>query len=119
MPLLFAVLMAMAVNPSLLLIPPAEAATFSVDDLKTIAVADAEYYHLNTEKFLKVVGCESNWDTKAVGSLGELGLVQILPSAHKDISKEDMLNPYFSLHWMAKQWSLGRQRMWSCFSLSS
>lgn len=116
MPLLFALLLSIS-NPSLIQIPRVEAQVLTTDDLKTIATADAVRYGLNTEHFLKVVNCESGWNPSVVNSIGATGIVQILPRAHPDITREQMLDPIWSLNFAAEQWSLNHQTMWECWQI--
>jgi hypothetical protein len=59
--------------------------------------------------------CESGLRANAIGDGGtSLGIAQIHLSSHPDISKAEALDPYFSIHWAARQFALGRQSMWTC-----
>ena len=103
------------------LIPTAEAAQLTKSDLVAIATSTAERYGLTkkqTKIFLDVVSCESGWDVEATGKLGERGLVQIYPKYHPAITKEEMLDPYFSLDFLAKN-LFKHPSWWTCFSLVS
>lgn len=99
--------------------PSVQAADFSKDDLKTIAVAVAHQHKLDVDRFLKTIECESAWNTKAVSKTGDYGLVQMNAKAHPDISRERMYDPLFSLEWMAEQWNANHQRWWVCYQLTS
>lgn len=101
---------------SVLFAMPTHAATLNIDDLKTIAVAEAVDHDLNVERFLKVIECESGWDTRIISKTGDYGLVQINAKSWPAITKSEMYDPYFSLHFMAEQWSLGNARAWVCFN---
>lgn len=95
---------------------PAHAANLNVDELKTLATAEAVDHDLDPKLFLAVVGCESNWDTLALGDNGHShGLVQIFSPAHPDITVAEANSPYFSLHYMAEEWSKGDARRWTCW----
>ena len=92
----------------------------TVSDLQAIATSSAAKYHLTkrqTKQMLATITCESGWDINAVGGMGEIGLVQIYPPAHKDITEEQMKDPYFSLDFIAKNFSVGNQKIWSCWRL--
>lgn len=45
------------------------------------------------------------------------GLSQIHLPAHPTITKEQALNPIFSLDWMTDQFAAGNENMWSCTRL--
>lgn len=100
--------------------PSAHASDLSVDDLKTIATAEAAAHNLDTTRFLKVIDCESHWDATTVGDGGRsFGLVQIFLPAHPEITKAQALDAYWALNWAAEQWALHHEAMWSCFKLTS
>lgn len=116
--LLFANIASPALSPQI-----AEAATLSptleVSDLQNIALHDAQEYDLTpaqTDRMMKVIQCESGWDVTATGRLGERGLAQIYPAKHPDISEAQMLDPYFSLDYIAKN-LYQHPSWWSCFGL--
>ncbi len=101
---------------SVLFAIPAHAATLNVDELKTLATAEAVDHNLNVNHFLATIGCESGFVADDVGDNGtSFGIVQIHLIAHPDISKSDALNPYFALHWMAEQWSNNNAKIWTCY----
>lgn len=98
------------------------------------AVQMADEYGLNTEHFLATIRCESGWDNvqskhlqrqklpKGYVSQGDplreqsFGVVQInLPS--NDVTLEQALDPYWSVKFMAREWSKGKHRKWSCWKL--
>lgn len=83
--------------------------------LVDFASTTAVQHHQDPVLFQKVVSCESGWDYKAVGGLGEVGIVQIYPIKHPGISKDQMLDPLWSLNWMAQQWEDMHQAWWSCW----
>lgn len=93
----------------------AAAAELSKADLMMIASSTASLYHLNQEHFLAVINCESHWEITAVGDKGlSHGLAQIYGPAHKEVTLEMSNDPFFSIAWMAKMWSEGKQNLWSC-----
>lgn len=98
--------------------PPVQASDLTKDDLRAVAVMIAIKYELDPARFVKVVECESSFNRDAIGALGEIGLVQIYPKYHPTITREQMLNPVWSMEWMAKQWKAGHQSWWSCYGLT-
>lgn len=100
-------------------IPHVEAATLSKDELQAIAMADATAYHLTAEqmrRMLATITCESSWDINALSSTGDIGIVQISPKYWPQISGMEMLNPLFSLDFMAHQFELGHEHYWVCYN---
>lgn len=109
-------------TPSILSIPVqrVEAAELSIPELKAIATSSAARYKLSPaqeRKMLATITCESNWDVNAASLTGDYGIVQIHEKAHPEIMRAQMLDPYFALDWMAHEWSLGHQKLWSCYTL--
>lgn len=95
-------------------------------------MANATAYHLSNEdikEMLATIECESHWNIHSIGDGGNsYGLVQIYLPAHAEpmknkegkvvlsaVSGVEALNPFFSLEWMAKAFSLGKQHMWTCW----
>lgn len=97
-------------------LPKVEAATLTKDELIAMAMANATAYHLNAAHFVATIECESHFNVDAVGDHGQsYGIVQIYLLAHKDITGVEALDPFFALDWMAKQWSLHKEYMWTCY----
>lgn len=92
-----------------------EAAPIEIHDvtLQEKAVNIATAFGISTSTFSNIIQGESNWDNNAVGKLGELGLFQILPSAHPDLTKEQMLDIDFELNWAANEIKQGREWQWT------
>ncbi len=102
-----------AVAPSL---PVAHAATLTPQDLQVLATNIAQYHHLNVDHFINTINCESGFDPNIIGDQGRsYGIAQIFLPAHTDISKEQALDPTFSLQWMAGQWENNKASLWSCW----
>lgn len=99
--------------------PPVHASELTKEDLRAVAVMVALKYDLDPVRFVKVIECESSFNRNAVGALGEIGIVQIYPKYHPTVTREQMLNPAWSMEWMAKQWKAGHQRWWSCYALTA
>lgn len=76
----------------------------------------SDMYHVSSATMADIVACESNASTTIVGDNGDsFGLVQIDLKYHPDISKEQALDPDFSLNFLASKLSLGEGHLWSCF----
>jgi len=74
---------------------------------------------------LSVIDCETagTWRQdiqsghyQSYGQELSFGVAQIHLPSHPTITKEQAINPLFSLNWMAEQWSQGNQWMWSCYN---
>lgn len=111
MPLILAVLFSVNLTPSVLTVP--------VETPQDMAVRIATEHHLSVKRFLKVIDCESKWDTTAVGDHGtSFGLVQ-LHNVKRDwgLTKEDAFDPETALETMASAWDRNEQSRWSCWNL--
>lgn len=84
----------------------------------TFASSVAEAQGLNKDHFLATLKCESRFDWKAVGDGGHsIGVAQIHANSHPDITYEQMLDPYWSILWMAKEWRNDRAWQWTCWRI--
>ncbi len=121
---LLSVMMATS-SPSILsvplewLVPKVEASekVWTVEEMKSLAIKEAKAHHLNTKRFLAVINCESGWSATSTGAFGELGIAHIYPKYHPELTKEEMLDPTFSISWMASQWDLGHHEWWTCWRM--
>lgn len=60
--------------------------------------------------------CESQMNPHAIGDHGHsFGLAQIYLPAHPTISKADALDPEFAIRFMASQFAIHRERLWTCW----
>jgi hypothetical protein len=119
LPLIVSLMLLPTFNPSVLAPQITEAAPLSVSDFQNIALADAQEYNLTaaqTDMMMKVISCESGWVATSTGKLGERGLAQIYPKEHPEITQAQMLDPYFSLDFIAKNLYL-HTSWWSCYAL--
>jgi hypothetical protein len=88
---------------------------------KTISVNErideiAPLFGVSATVMKKVVACESNFDTHAVGDGGKsIGLVQINLSAHKDITRAEAEDPDFALSYLADNLAKGNANIWTCY----
>lgn len=96
-------------------------------DFKDYAQLIAEEHGLNAEKFKAVITCESRWQP-GVRSLYILkngkqenswGLVQINlddpPTGKGTVTKEQAIEPYWAIRYMAEMWDKGLEKRWSCY----
>ena len=54
-------------------------------------------YHLDPMVVMDVIRTESNYNTNAVGTKGELGLMQLLPSSFPEYTSKQLLNPKLNI----------------------
>lgn len=113
-------LMMTSFEPSVLTIPIEPIDTkVTQQDLYAIASSSAERYGLTEQQNLRlhrVVGCESGWVATSTGKLGERGLAQIYPKYHPEITEAQMIDPYFSLDFLARN-LYKHTSWWSCYDL--
>ena len=108
--------------PALAVVLPQAETLYTKQEMVRIATETALRYGLNVEKFLKVVGCESdNWKQKARGDYRNgvptsFGLAQFHhPVRDWGMTIEQADDPVYALERMAKAWSQGKQGKWSCY----
>lgn len=76
----------------------------------------ASEFGVSETQMAQTIQCESQGFSGAIGDHGmSYGIAQIHLPAHPDISKEEALNKEWSIRWMAQQFSLNKQQMWSCW----
>lgn len=63
----------------------------------------------------EVIRCESGFNKLAVGKQGERGLVQILPTAHPQVTPEQAFNADFSVKFITDGFRQGHQNWWVCY----
>lgn len=89
---------------------------YTVENAPVIIEAYAVRYGIEAAPLVATLSCESHMRADAVGDKGQsFGLAQIHLPAHKDITKEEALNPFFAIDWSAREFSLGHQSLWSCY----
>lgn len=86
---------------------------------KTTAMLIDEYattYKVSAAVMHKVIKCESNYNSKAVGDGGKsFGLVQIHLPSHPTITKAQAYNKEFAIKFLAQKLSTKQGRMWTCY----
>ena len=79
---------------------------------------------LNVGEFMATLECEASFRNVQSGHPNHngpngredsWGVVQIHLPSHLDITREQALQPFWSLNWMAEQWVKGNKRIWSCW----
>lgn len=76
-------------------------------------------YPKRAERMIEVIDCESDFNPEAVGDNGtSFGLAQIHRPAHPQYSLENIKDPKWAIDFMNEQWEAGRERMWSCYSMT-
>lgn len=115
LPFWVTVAMFTAASP-VLSVPIVQASPLTTQDLQVLATDIAVYHHLNVDHFIKTINCESGFDPDIVGDQGHsFGIAQIFLPAHKDITKEQALDPTWALQWMGEQWENDNAKIWSCW----
>lgn len=109
----------------ILSVPTVEAAVYIPDFESTTTTATyirhaALEFGADPDSLLATLTCESDLDIHAVGdSNSSFGISQIHLPAHPEISKEQALDPEWSIDWAARMFAQGRQSMWTCYNMKS
>ena len=77
----------------------------------------AYQYKVSPKKMLKVMKCESNLNPNAELHTkweDSIGISQINLKAHKDVTLEQAKDPEFAATFMAKEFSKGNSKIWTC-----
>lgn len=91
------------------------------DPLRLYAKLMADRYGVSFEEMNITIDGESDWQPEADNpddsDGGSWGIVQINigKDAHPEITKEQALNPYFSIEFMAKEFANGNAWKWTCW----
>ena len=88
------------------------------NDINMLVTTYAFIYNVDEVQMHKMIHCESTHNPKAVNINKweeSYGLVQINLKAHTNVSKEQALDPDFSVRFLARNLSEGKGRMWSCY----
>lgn len=88
-----------------------------VKTIPSIIRQQAFKYSVSEKLMTDIIMCESSMNPNAVGDNGHSrGLVQIYDSFHPNVTHEQAFNEEFAVEFLAKNLSLGKGKMWSCFS---
>lgn len=79
----------------------------------------ASQYGVSAENMRKTIHCESSMLPTAKGDFRNgkptsFGLSQIHLPAHPEITEEQAYNPVFAVEFMAKEFSEGNSKIWTC-----
>ncbi len=79
----------------------------------------ANRYGVDGDKLLATINCESQFNPQAVGDNGtSFGVAQFHnPVTDWGFSIKSALDPDFATKEMARAWSKGQQRRWSCYKI--
>ena len=91
--------------------------SYSRDELVAIINVAAAKYGQPAADMIRVAGCESVWDPRAVNSTsGASGLFQFMPGTWltTPFADQDIFDPVANANAAAWMWSVGRRNEWSC-----
>ena len=90
---------------------------YSTSTAPAIIEAYAIHYGIPAQPLIDTLACESRFNPDSIGDKGtSFGLAQIHLPAHPEITRQEALDPLWSIDWAAKQFSEGHASMWSCFN---
>ena len=93
----------------------APVAPLSIDEMIDLS---AEKYDVDANIMRRIIQCESMGNPSAVGDSGRsFGVAQIFLPVHPDITKEQALDPKWSIELMAKEFSVGHASWWTCWRM--
>lgn len=78
----------------------------------------AEKENLDVSTVMAIAKCESGFNKNALHSTEKeysVGVFQINLKAHRDVTEEQALNPFFNINWAIDQMVLGHFSMWTCW----
>ena len=85
-------------------------------EIETFISYYSNKYQVNEDEMLATAKCESELNPLAIGDKGQsIGIAQIHLPAHPEITKEQALNPIFSIDFMAKEFKKGNKWKWTCW----
>lgn len=89
---------------------------YSTSTAQVIIEAYAVRYGIPSDTLVGTLRCESGFNSTVVGDGGtSWGVAQIHLPAHPNISKEQALDPIWSIDFAARMFSEGKQSMWTCY----
>ena len=96
--------------------PPVQASQLTTDDLKVLAVSIATADHLQVNRFVTVIECESQFNPATVGDYGtSFGIAQFHNLKEWGMTRADAEDPYVALPRMAVAWEHHQEFRWSCY----
>lgn len=74
------------------------------------------------KQMLEVIRCESGFVSQQSRHIRpdgtrepSFGVAQIHLPSHPDVTKEQAMDPEFSVHWMADKFRIGQMKLWTCW----
>lgn len=96
--------------------PIADAAIVTPADYETYAWNEAVKHGVDPVVFTQTLQCESGFNPDAVGDHGtSFGVAQIHLPAHPEVSRENALDPIWSIDFAVLAFKNGHANWWSCF----
>lgn len=114
-------LISLLMGLALITLPQASGAEPTREQLELFALLKATEYEVSYEEMHTTITGESGWNPNAENPTdsdgGSWGIVQINigSKAHPEISKEQALDPYFSIDFMAREFAAGHEWKWTCW----
>lgn len=96
------------------------------ESLRDYAIYVSSKEGLSVGAFLATLKCEGDFYNgqsyvKKIGGPNgredSWGVAQIHLPSHPEISKEQALNPFWSINWMADEWLKGNEWKWTCYKI--
>lgn len=101
------------------------------DTLTALATQQTEALHVNTAHFIATMDCEilkdkdRNWiasgqsqipdKTGPNGLEDSWGPMMIHLPDHKEVTKDDAINPIFAIPWAVREFAAGNAHNWTCY----
>ena len=93
--------------------PPVPIKQPTVEDLVS---KYALQYNVSASRMLATMKCESGLNNLAIGDHGNsYGIAQIFLKAHPEVTIAEAQDPAFASEFMAKEFSKGNARIWTCW----
>jgi len=104
---------------------------YTKPELEALLLKETKAQGVSYETAHNIITCESNWNPEVQSNYfykvdrpdwgilaGErelsFGLVQIHLSSHRNITKEQALDPIFSIKFLVNEMAKGNQKIWTC-----
>lgn len=96
---------------------------YSTTAAPAIIAAYAAHYGISAVPLEATLKCESQFKADAAGDFSSstmqytsFGVAQIHLSAHPEVTKEEALDPLWSINWAAEQFAEGNANLWTCYT---
>jgi len=86
--------------------------------IEELILMHSRKYGVSAYIMRKIIHCESSGSASAIGDFGQsFGLVQIHLPSHPYVTQAQALDPEFAISFLAKNLSLGKGSMWTCYRM--